>query len=145
VVQIPNNPFFSDATTEASVNAVAALVNSGNISIYSGSQPTDANTAITSQVLLASCAFGSTAFGSAVASGSAGSKVVTATANTISSDTSAAATGTAAWFRAYKSDGVTGAFDGSVGTSGCDLNLNTVSIVSGATVSVTSFTITQAE
>lgn len=35
--------------------------------------------------------------------------------------------------------------DGSVGTSGCDLNLNTTSIVAGATVSCTSFTITQAE
>lgn len=143
--QISNNPYFSDATTEAAVNAVAALVNSGNISIYTGTQPTDANTALSGNTLLASMAFGSTAFGASVASGSAGSKVVTATANTISSDTSAAATGTAAWFRAYKSDGVTGVLDGSVGTSGCDLNLNTVSIVSGATVSVTSFTITQSE
>jgi hypothetical protein len=32
--------------------------------------------------------------------------------------------------------------DGSVGTSGSDLNLNTTSIVSGATVSISSFTIT---
>jgi hypothetical protein len=144
-VFVANNPFFSDATTEAAVNAVAALVNSGNISIYTGTQPTDANTALSGNTLLASMAFGSTAFGASVASGSAGSKVVTATANTISSDSSAAATGTATWFRAYKSDGVTGAFDGSVGTSGCDLNLNTVSIVSGATVSVTGFTITQSE
>lgn len=140
-----NNPWFSDATTIASVAAVTALVNSGNISLFTGTQPADANTALSGNTLLASMAFGSTAFGTPVASGSAGSKVVTATANTISSDTSAAATGTATWFRAYKSDGVTGAFDGSVGTSGCDLNLNTTAIVSGATVSVTSFTITQAE
>jgi hypothetical protein len=145
VVQITNNPWFSDATTEAAVNAVTALLNSGNISVYSGSQPTDANTAITSQVLLASCTFGSTAFAASVATGSAGSKVVTATANTIATDSSAAATGTASWFRAYKSDGVTGVLDGSVGTSGCDLNLNTTSIVSGATVAVTSFTVSQAE
>jgi hypothetical protein len=32
--------------------------------------------------------------------------------------------------------------DGDVGTSGSDLNLNTVSLVSGATVAVTSFTVT---
>jgi hypothetical protein len=70
---------------------------------------------------------------------------VTATANTIATDSSAAATGTAAWFRAYKSDGVTGVLDGSVGTSGSDLNLNTTSIVSGATVAVTSFTVSQSE
>jgi hypothetical protein len=140
-----NNPFFSDATTEAAVNAVAALLNSGNISIYTGSQPTDANTAIGAQVLLASMAFGSTAFASAVASGTAPAKVVTATANSITSDTNAAATGTATWFRCYKSDGVTGVMDGAVGTSGSDLNLNTTSIVSGATVAVTAFSITQAE
>jgi hypothetical protein len=145
VIPTATNPFFSDATTEAAVNAVTALLNSGNISIYAGSQPTDANTAITSQTLLAACTFGSTAFAASVATGSAGSKVVTATANSIATDSSAAATGTAAWFRAYKSDGVTGVLDGSVGTSGCDLNLNTTSIVSGATVAVTSFTISQSE
>jgi hypothetical protein len=136
-----NNPQFSDATTETAVNAAAALVNSGNISIYTGTQPVNANTALSGNTLLASCALGSPAFASATASGG----TVTATANTISSDTSAAATGTATWFRVYKSDGVTGAFDGEVGTSASDLNLNTVSIVAGATVSVTSFTIVQGE
>jgi hypothetical protein len=35
--------------------------------------------------------------------------------------------------------------DGSVGTTGCDLNLNTTAIVIGATVSVTSLTISQNE
>jgi hypothetical protein len=125
---------------------VTLLLNSGKIEIFTTAQPTDANTALGAQTLLSTMTFGSTAFISpAVASGSAGSKIVTATANTIASDTSAAATGTAAWFRAYKSDGTTVVMDGSVGTSGCDLNLNTTSIVAGATVSCTSFTITQAE
>jgi hypothetical protein len=141
-----NSPFFSDATTEAAVNAVAVLLDGyGNISIYTGSQPTDANTALGAQTLLATMNFGSSAFASAVASGTAPSKVVTATANSITPDTNAAATGTATWFRCYKSDGVTGVMDGSVGTSGCDLNLNTTSIVSGATVAVTAFSITQGE
>lgn len=140
-----NNPFFADATTIAAVNAIAVLCNSGTLKIYSGTQPTDANTAITSQTLLSTLTFGSTAFASATASGSAGSKVVTATANSITSDTNAAATGTAAWFRCLKSDGTTVVMDGSVGTSGADLNLNTTSIVSGATVSCSSFTITQSE
>jgi hypothetical protein len=140
-----NNPFFTDATTEASVNAVSALLNSGKLEIYNGSQPTDANTALGAQTLLSTLTFGTTAFAASTASGSAGSKVVTATANTITSDTSAAATGTASWFRAYKSDGVTPVMDGSAGTSGCDLNLNTTSIVTGATVSCTSFTVTQLE
>ena len=140
------NPFFADATAEAAVNAVTALANSGKLEIYSGTQPTDANTAIGAQVLLSSgLTMGSTAFGASSASGSAGSKVVTATANSITSDTSAAATGTAAWFRLYKSDGTTVIMDGSVGTSGCDLNLSTTSIVMGATVAVTSLTLTMLE
>jgi hypothetical protein len=143
---VANNPFFADATVIAGVDAVTLLLNSGKIEIFTTAQPTDANTALGAQTLLSTMTFGATAFISpAVASGSAGSKIVTATANTIASDTSAAATGTAAWFRAYKSDGTTVVMDGSVGTSGCDLNLNTTSIVAGATVSCTSFTITQAE
>lgn len=140
-----NSPFFSDAAAQASVDAVAALCNGGSLKIYTGSQPTDANTAVGAQTLLATLTLGSTAFGASSASGSAGSKVVTATANTITGDTSADNTGTAAWFRVLKSNGTSVVFDGSVGTSGCDLNLATTSIVSGEEVDVTSFTITELE
>jgi hypothetical protein len=129
------------------MSAVIALLDSGFLEIYAGVQPADANTALSGQSLLSSGMTFATpnAFGTPVASGVAGSRVVTATANTIVSDSSAYGSGTAAWFRAYKADGVTGVMDGSVGTSGCDLNLNTTNIVLGATVTVTSFTITQAE
>ena len=141
-----NTPFFSTATVVAGMSAIVALLNGGFLEIYAGLQPTDANTATSGQLLLSSgMTFAATAFATPVASGAAGSRVVTATANTIVSDTSAAATGTAAWFRAYKADGTTGVMDGSVGTTGCDLNLNTTSIVQYATVSVTSLTITQTE
>ena len=129
----------------AAVGAVAALCNSGTLKIYTGSQPTDANTAVGAQTLLATLTLASTAFGTPAASGSAGSKVVTATANTITDDTSADATGTAAWFRVLKTNGTSVVYDGSVGTSGCDLNLATVSLVAGADVTVTSFAITQLE
>lgn len=64
------------------------------------------------------------------------------TLNAITADSAADATGTALWFRIWKSDGTTAMIDGDVGTSGSDLNLNTTSIVTGATVSITSFTIT---
>lgn len=140
-----NTPFFSDEAVKAAVDAVAALCNSGTLKIYTGTQPTDANTAIGAQTLLATLTLSATAFGASVASGSAGSKIVTATANTITDDSSADATGTAAWFRVLKSNGTSIVFDGSVGTSGCDLNLATTAIVSGADVAVTSFTITQTE
>lgn len=140
-----NTPFFSDAAAKAAVDAVAALCNSGTLKIYTGSQPTDANTAVGAQTLLATLTLSATAFPASSASGSAGSKVVTATANTITDDSSADNTGTAAWFRVLKSDGTTAVFDGSVGTSGCDLNLASTSIVAAEDVSVTSFTITLTE
>ena len=140
-----NNPFFSDGTVIAVTAAITARLNSGTLCLFNGSQPADANTAITSQTKLSTLTFGATAFGTPAASGTAPSRVVTASANSITSDTNAAATGTASWFRCYESDGVTVVFDGSVGTSGCDVNLNTTSIVQGATVALTSFTITQPE
>jgi hypothetical protein len=141
-----NSPYFSTATVVAALSAVTILLNGGFLEIYAGVQPADANTALSSNTLLSGgMTFAATAFGTPVASGAAGSRVVTATANPIVSDPSAAATGTATWFRAYKADGTTGVMDGSVGTAGCDLNLNTTSIVAGATVTVTSLTINQAE
>jgi len=140
-----NNPFFTDATIEAGLNGETALFNTGYLRIYSGSQPTDANTAVGAQTLLSTLRFGSTAFGASVASGTAPNRVVVATANAITSDTNAAATGTASWFRVLKSDGSTVVMDGSVGTSGCDLNLASTSIVAGETVQVNSFTLTTAE
>jgi hypothetical protein len=142
---MPNTPFFSDTATRAAVDAVAALCNGGTLKIYSGAQPTDANTAVGAQVLLAILTLNATAFAASVASGSAGSKVVTATANTITGDTSADATGTAAWFRVLKSDGTTVVFDGSVGVSGYDLNVATTAFVAGADIEITAFTITQLE
>lgn len=131
-----NNPFISDTAANAAANAVTVLCNSGFLQIYTGTQPANANTAITTQTLLAKLTFGATAFGTAAAG--------VATANAIGS-ASASATGTASWFRVLKSDDTTVVFDGSVGTSGCDLNLNSTSISSGATVSVTSLTYTQTE
>jgi hypothetical protein len=140
-----NTPFFSDEATKAAVDAVAALCNSGTLKIYTGSQPTDANTALGAQTLLATLTLASTAFGASSASGSAGSKVVTATAATITGDTSADNTGTAAWFRVLKSNGTSIVFDGQVGTSASDLNLVTTSLVAGEDVEISSFTITQLE
>jgi hypothetical protein len=130
------------------IDALAALgadFNSGKLELYTASQPAGANTAITTQTLLSTLTFNATAFGTPTASGSDGSKTVTAAANSITSDTSAAATGTAAWFRCFKSNGTTALLDGTVGISGADLNLNTTSIVAGGTVAVTSFSLTQAE
>jgi len=121
------------ATRNVELDAKSALLNSGYLRIYTGAQPATPETA-PSGVLLAELRFGNPAFAAAAAGA--------ITANAITSDSSADATGTAGWFRALKSDGATAVFDGTVGTSGADLNLNSVAIQSGAIVSVSSLTIT---
>ena len=125
----------SETAVNAEVNAHSTLLNSGYLRIYDGTQPANADAALGSQVLLAELTFGATAF--AAASGGI------ANANAIGADSSANATGTATWYRTYKTDGTTVVSDGSVGTSGANLNLNSVSIVVGAVVSVSAFVFTQ--
>jgi hypothetical protein len=100
--------------------------------IYDGSRPATGGTATT---LLAELTL-SDPSASAASSG-------TLTYSAITADSSANATGTATWFRIVQSDGSTHVMDGSVGTSGSDLNLNTTSIVSGAQVSISSFVLTE--
>ena len=133
-----NNPTAYDASVIAAVNAFTALLNSGSIKIYTGTQPA-LNGALTG-TLLVTMTFGATAFASATASGG----TVTGTANAITSGT-AAATGTAGYHALVKSDGTTVVATGTVGTSGADLNLNTLSISSGNTVSCSSYLVTQLE
>lgn len=133
-----NSPAWYDATIKAGVDAEAALLNSGTLQIYSGGQPA-LNGALTG-TLLVTLTFGVTAFASSTASAG----TVTATANSITNGT-AANTGTAGYFALVKSDTTTVVMTGSVGTSGADLNLSTLSIVAGAVVTCTSFTITQAQ
>lgn len=133
-----NNPLFYDNPVIASVNAVTALLNSGFLAIYTGGQPAlDGGITGTQLVELT---FGATAFASATALGG----TVTATANAITNGT-ASNTGTAGYFALLQSDNATVVATGSVGTSGADLNLSTLAIVSGAVVSCSSFTITQAQ
>lgn len=129
-----NNPKQTNAAANAAADAVCALANSGLLRIYDGTQPATADTAVSTQTLLAELTLNSTAFGAAVAG--------VATANSITSDSTADASGTATWFRVVKSDGTTVLWDGSVGTSGCDLNLNTAVVEAGAVVAVTALTYT---
>lgn len=133
-----NNPLFYDATVIAAVNSATALLNSGFLELYTGGQPA-LDGAVTG-TLLVTLTFNATAFPTATASAG----TVTASANAITSGT-AVATGTAGYFALLKSDNSTVVATGSVGTSGADLNLSTLSIVSGAVVTCSSFTITQAQ
>lgn len=133
------NPHVTAARRKAAIDTFIASAASGILRIYSGSQPADADAAVGGGTILAELTMNATAFTSPSAVASTDHVL---TANAITQDSSANATGTAAWFRLFQSDGTTPLMDGTVGTAGCDLNLNTVSIVSGGAVSVTSFTIT---
>lgn len=129
-----NNPKISSTAVNAQADALSDLLDSGYLRIYDGTQPANANTAVSTQVLLAELRFNATAAAAAAAG--------TLTMNAITQDSSANATGTATWFRALKSNGSTVVFDGSVGTSSCDINLGSTAITSGSSVGVTSMTFT---
>jgi hypothetical protein len=129
-------PKRSAAAASAACDAMTALLNNGTIKIYTVGSGVPANVAaaITDQTLLGTLTLGATAFG--------GASSGVATANAITGDTSADATGTASFFRILTS-GAAAVFQGLCGTSGSDLNLNTTSIVSGAAIDITSLTITE--
>src|SRR5579863_7811351 len=106
--------FIYNPGAEAALNAFGALLNSGTIQIYTGSQPA-VNGAVTG-TLLVTLTFGSTAFASATASGG----TATMTANSITGGT-AGNTGTAGYFALVNNSSVVEA-TGTCGTSGADLN-----------------------
>jgi hypothetical protein len=108
--------------------------------IYDGTPPALADTALSGNTVLAQLDMSNPAFGNAVDAAPG----ATATAAAISDDTSADNSGTATFFRIVDRDG-TPIIQGSVGTSGAELNLNSVAISAGALVSVTSLTVTMPE
>lgn len=110
------------------------------INIYTGAQPADVETAA-SGTLLAELTMSADSFGPA-ANQNPGARI---TAAAITQDSSANATGTAGYFRCFIQSGGDAICDGSVGTSGTDMVVNTTSFTSGATVSCSAFTITLAE
>lgn len=104
---------------------------SGNILVYSGTQPSDpSQTAVGTLLVTLPC---SATFGTAT------SGVLTANAIT---QANAVATGTAGWARIATSGG-SGIVDLDVGTSGTSVIINTTAIVSGGPVQCTSLTITE--
>lgn len=129
-----NNLKTAIVTRNAALNAISALANGGLLKIYDGAQPATPETAITTQTLLSTLTLNATAFGAAAAG--------VITANAITQDSNIAGTGTATWYRLYKSDGVTVLWDGSVGLATADLILNAVALAAGAILQCSSFTYT---
>ncbi len=113
-----------------------------SVRILSGSQPADPDT-VESGTLLAELLMTAVAFGAAT-DGAPGGLL---TAAAIADDASADNTGTAGYFRIRNDNSGTpdDVCDGECGTSGADLNLNTLEITSGSTVSITAMTVTMPE
>ena len=123
-----------NARCDLVADSLDAGAGAGKIRIYSGTQPAGPDTAIGAQVLLAELACADPAFGASAAG------TATLDATPVLTTTGLAA-GTATWFRALDSNNVA-AMDGSAGTSGTDLILNTTTISVGVTVEATAGTIT---
>jgi hypothetical protein len=124
--------------TSAAASAMAAALNTyigstAKIRIYDGSAPANASAAAT---------------GTTLATFTLDSPGFTESGGVLTLDTSpaltvaAAASGTATYFRVLQSAGTVTVLQGTVGTSGQQLNLNTTTITSGVNVTITSGTLT---
>ena len=142
--------------TRISLNFAIAMADAGLLLLDEGSQgaviegrttprPSNVDDAVTGTLLFALNSDDATTFAGAADAGPG----AIATAGTIDDDTSADNTATLLYCRASSANSLdtplNDHLEGEAGTSGADFNFNTLAIVSGATVSLTSWTVTQPE
>lgn len=123
----------STARRNAMLDTLTASAANGYIRTYNGTKPANADAALSGNTLLAEMRLGATAF--AAASGGV------LTANAITSDASADATGTPTFSRILASDGTTVLLDLTAAVGSGEHNFTT-SITAGQTIPVSSFSIT---
>ncbi|WP_350351866.1 hypothetical protein ABS642_00695 [Microbacterium sp. A8/3-1] len=129
----------SNAARSGSANGVVDLLDGGpgpgTVQIRTGAQPASVGTAATG-TLLGTLTLSDPAFADAVNG--------VATANPITGDTAADATGTAGWFRGFDSTGAA-VIDGacSLAGDGGEMILDKVAVIAGGAINVTSWTVTQ--
>ena len=116
------------------LDGIDSVFNAGTVKIYDGTIPTDADTAVGAQTLLATVDVDADAFNAA----GAGAKTKQGTWQ----EASAVATGTAAWFR-LANGADSRRIDGTVTVTsgGGDLELDSVSITAAQVVTITTFTL----
>jgi hypothetical protein len=132
---MPSNLKYTTAARDGQLSDLNTRVGAScHIRLYDGTQPANANTAITTQVLLVEWTGNAGGFGSV----SGGVLTANAVANV-----NAVATGTATWFRITTSGG-TAVIDGNAGLAGAtpDMVLTSTSIVSGVAQAFNSLAIT---
>lgn len=127
---------YSAAVVNAKLDQIEATIGTAAVlKIRSGAAPADVATADSGTVLATL-----TLPSDWMAAASGGAKAKSGTWQ----DTSADASGTAAHFRVYQSDGTTKHIQGSVGTSATDMIVDSVSFTAGQSFTINSFTITSA-
>jgi hypothetical protein len=135
-----NAPQFTQAIANTMADAFLLAMDAGTaaiINIYAADMPTEADTAIGAQVLLATLTCSGTS--AVVSDGNPGGKL---TFNAITDDSSADATDTADFARIFTQAAGTTIMDCEVGTAGADINFNTVAFTSGSAISITALDIT---
>ena len=128
------------------------VMKDGNLKIYSGSQPANADTAFSGTLLctitVGSGAVSANEFANGLEFDAPASGYVEKCSEEVWSGV-AGVTGTAGWFRFYANATDAGGasttlprIDGSIGTSGADLNMSSTSIVATSTYTIDSFKLT---
>lgn len=123
----------STAQAALALNALKAAYDSSTIRYYQGTMPASVATGVGSDTLLGSLTMDSTAFPT--------TSTNVLTANAITQDSSADATGTIGYAAVF--NGSTLISLHTVGTSGAEITVNTLSVVAGLPITMSSFTITQ--
>lgn len=134
----------SSAAAIAACNAIVDLPDvggAGTVQIRTGTPPTNVGDSATG-TLLGTLTLSATAFGNAIDD----TDKATATANTITGDSSADADGTAGYFRVRNNAG-TAIWQGTVTATGGggDMELDTVTINTGDTINISTWTFSVAE
>lgn len=129
---------FVNAVKNSALDTIKAAIDAGagagTIKVYTGTQPTSAADAITSQTLL-----GTLTFSDPCGTSASG----TLTMSAITQDSAADATGTATWARIADSTGATVCdVDVTATGGGGTLQFNTTSFVIGGPILISAFTIT---
>ena len=133
VTRIPNN--VRTAMADTAVDFADAGPGPGTVQIRVGQQPATAGAAATG-ALLGTLTLADPAFGAAVNG--------VATANPVTGDNSADASGKAGWFRVLDSLGAT-VMDGAISEAGegGDMIVSDADIIAGGTIDITAWTVTQ--
>jgi hypothetical protein len=125
----------SQTVAKTALDAEAVLANNGYLYLYDSTMVDGTSAALTTQSQIVRFQFGAVAFSTAAL---AFPCTITATSTLSAASTFSS---TATWYRCTGNTTTNNLWQGTVGTIGCDLNMNSVQISSGATVSVTSFVV----